>query len=81
MNKFIAKSNGLCFTIEADNNKARFFAVKSGDSYQTKKNVTPDTPVEQTIINEISRRQVMSDPMSDNLRNFIAELEKNYADK
>ena len=78
MRKFIAKKNGLSFAIEIDGDKTRFYGLVSGKSYDNKKDITPDVLPNKQIINEIIDRPTLGDPMSANLQEFVAELEKRY---
>ena len=79
MKKFITKlDSGLCFTIETDGDKTQFFGLVYGEPYVNRKDVTPKVGPNKTIINEITDRATWAEPMSDGLKNFVAELEKNY---
>ena len=79
MKKFIAKTeSGLCFIIETEGDQTKFFGLVYGEAYGTRKEVTPKVMPNKIIINEITNRPTLGDPMSEKLQAFVAELEEVY---
>ena len=78
MKKFIAQKGDLKFSIETNGDKVNFFCIACKDSYDKRKDVTPEVMPHKDIINEIIARPVMIYPMSEALEAFIDELEEKY---
>ena len=78
MYKIIALQNDVYYSTTEENGKRIFYANRKGTGYDTRKDVTPDSPVDDKIIEEIYRRPSICFDISAQLQNLINTLEANF---
>ena len=78
MFKFIALQNEVYYSLDDSGDKIRFYANRQGTGYDTRKEVTPEVLPDASVIREIYNRPSICYQMSDNLKDLVNMLEKNF---
>lgn len=78
MLKFIALQNEVYYSLDDAGGQIRFYANRQGTGYDTRKEVTPKVLPDASVIKEIYNRPSICYQMSDNLKNLVDTLEKNF---
>ena len=78
MYKFIALQNDVYYSVAEEKGKRSFFANKKGTGYNTRKDVTPEGDVNDSLLKEIHKRPTIGSEMSPALQEFVNTLEKNF---